>query len=75
MAELFEIGVNTVNYHLKAIFADGELRPEATIRYYRIVRAEGVRQITRQSRKNPSHRDESQMTEVGDMERKLDVIC
>ena len=48
LAELFEIGVNTVNYHLKAIFAEAELRPEATIRYYRIVRTEGARQITRQ---------------------------
>ncbi len=48
LAELFEIGVNTVNYHLKTIFAEGELRPEATIRYYRIVRTEGARQITRQ---------------------------
>ncbi len=48
MAELFEIGVNTVNYHLKAIFSEGELRPEATIRVYRIVRSEGGRRITRQ---------------------------
>ncbi|MCW5555483.1 MAG: virulence RhuM family protein [Verrucomicrobiae bacterium] len=48
MAELFDIGVNTVNYHLKAIFSDGELRPEATIRDYRIVRTEGTRQIARQ---------------------------
>ena len=48
MAELFEIGVNTVNYHLKAIFSEGELRPEATIRYYRIVRTEGARRIARQ---------------------------
>jgi hypothetical protein len=47
LAELFEIGVNTVNYHLKAIFAEGELHPEATIRYYRIVRAEGRREVTR----------------------------
>jgi len=48
LAELFEIGVNTVNYHLKAIFAEGELRPEATIRYYRIVRTEGKREVTRE---------------------------
>jgi hypothetical protein len=47
IAELFEIGVNTVNYHLKAIFAEGELRQEATIRYYRIVRSEGRREVTR----------------------------
>ncbi|MDO8541194.1 MAG: virulence RhuM family protein [Opitutaceae bacterium] len=48
MAELFQIGVNTVNYHLKAIFAEGELRPEATIRRYRIVQNEGGRQIARE---------------------------
>lgn len=48
LAELFEIGVNTVNYHLKAIFAEGELSAEATIRHYRIVRTEGARQISRQ---------------------------
>ena len=48
LAELFEIGVNTVNYHLKAIFAEGELRPEATIRYYRIVRTEGKREVARE---------------------------
>lgn len=48
IAELFEIGVNTVNYHLKAIFAEGEVRPEATIRYYRIVRAEGRREVARE---------------------------
>ncbi len=48
LADLFEIGVNTVNYHLKAIFAEGELRPEATIRYYRIVRTEGAREVARE---------------------------
>jgi hypothetical protein len=48
MAELFQIGVGTVNHHLKAIFSEGELRPEATIRYYRIVRTEGARRIARQ---------------------------
>ena len=48
LAELFQIGVNTVNYHLKAIFAEGELQPEATIRRYRIVQDEGARQITRE---------------------------
>lgn len=39
--------MNTVNYHLKAIFAEGELAPEATIRSYRIVQTEGSRQIAR----------------------------
>ena len=48
MAELFQIGVNTVNYHLKSIFAEGELKPEATIRRYRIVRTEGSRPVARE---------------------------
>jgi hypothetical protein len=39
--------VNTVNHHLKAIFAEGELQSEATIRRYRIVQSEGARQVTR----------------------------
>ncbi len=48
MAELFQIGVNTVNHHLKAIFAEEELLPEATIRRYRIVQKEGAREIARE---------------------------
>jgi hypothetical protein len=48
MAELFQIGVNTVNHHLKEIYDDGELQREATIRQYRIVRFEGNREITRE---------------------------
>jgi hypothetical protein len=48
MAELFQIGVGTVNHHLKAIFAERELPPEATIRRYRIVQNEGARQIARE---------------------------
>jgi hypothetical protein len=48
IADLFQIGVNTVNHHLKEIYADGELLPEATIRSYRIVQTEGARQVTRE---------------------------
>ncbi len=48
MAELFQVGVNTVNYHIKEIYDDGELTPEATIRKYRIVQTEGTRPIARQ---------------------------
>lgn len=47
MAELFQVTVPTVNEHLKGLYADGELRPEATIRKFRIVRREGARQVTR----------------------------
>ncbi len=30
LAELFGVGVNTVNYHIKEIYKEEELRPEAT---------------------------------------------
>lgn len=48
LADLYQVGVNTVNYHLKAIFGEGELSPDATIRRYRIVQSEGARQIARE---------------------------
>lgn len=47
MAQLFQVTIPTVNEHLKGIYADGELRPEPTIRKFRIVRQEGSRQVTR----------------------------
>jgi len=47
IAELFDVSVSTVNEHLKGIYADGELTPEATIRKFRIVRTEGQRQVAR----------------------------
>ena len=37
LSDLYQIGVNTINHHVKAIYADGELKLEATIRQYRIV--------------------------------------
>ena len=47
MAELFQVGVNTINYHIKEIYECGELDREATIRKFRIVRMEDRRQVTR----------------------------
>ena len=41
MAELFRVGVNTINYHVKEIYNEGELLPEATIPKFRIVQKEG----------------------------------
>lgn len=48
MAQLFDIGVSTVNHHLKEIYAEGELSQEATIRHHRIVRTEGNRSVSRE---------------------------
>jgi hypothetical protein len=47
MAELFQTSVPNVNQHLKTIYEDGELRPEATIKRYLIVQTEGSRQVSR----------------------------
>ena len=47
MATLFDVGVNTINYHLKEVFESGEVQPEATIRKFRIVQTEGSREVTR----------------------------
>jgi len=47
MSELYQKDVRTINEHLKSIYSEGELDPEATIRKFRIVRQEGSRQVTR----------------------------
>jgi hypothetical protein len=47
IAALFEVEVNTINYHLKEIFKSGELEQPATIRNFRIVQTEGKREVTR----------------------------
>jgi hypothetical protein len=47
IADLFQVTVPNVNQHLKAIYDEGELRSEATIKRYLIVQTEGSRQVTR----------------------------
>jgi len=47
MGELFEVGVNTINYHLKEIYKTGEIEKNRTIRKFRIVQPEGKRQVER----------------------------
>lgn len=47
MAELFAVDVRTISEHLKNAFASGEVRPEATVRNFRIVQTEGNRQVSR----------------------------
>jgi hypothetical protein len=48
IGELFQVSVPTVNEHIKNIYAEGELTPEATIRRFRIVRREGTREVARE---------------------------
>ncbi|NQY74104.1 MAG: virulence RhuM family protein [Candidatus Margulisbacteria bacterium] len=48
MAALFNVEVNTINYHLKEIFNSEELEESATIRKIRIVQQEGNREVSRE---------------------------
>lgn len=44
-AELYDVGVSTINEHILNIYDDEELRPEATIPKFWIVQTEGTRQV------------------------------
>ena len=41
MGELFEVGTNTINYHLKEIFKSGEVYENSVVRKFRITAADG----------------------------------
>ena len=47
MADLYDVDVRTVSYHLGEIFESGELKEEATIRKIGIVQTEGGREVNR----------------------------
>ena len=47
MATLYDVGLPTINEHIKKIYADHEQDEAATIRKFRIVQNEGGRQVTR----------------------------
>jgi hypothetical protein len=48
MADLFQTTVANISQHVKAIYDEGELSPQATIKRYLIVQTEGNRQVSRQ---------------------------
>lgn len=50
MATLYDVGLPTINEHIKKIYADSELEETATIRNSRIVQTEGSRQVTRDTK-------------------------
>ena len=41
MATLYDVGINTINYHIKKIFEDSELQEDSVIRKFRITAADG----------------------------------
>lgn len=48
LATLYDVEVHTINEHISKTYTDGELAQEATIRNFRIVQTEGVRQVSRE---------------------------
>ena len=50
MATLYDVDVRTINEHIKKIYSDSELEEESTIRNFRIVQTEGIRQVTRDTK-------------------------
>lgn len=47
MAELYGVSVSSINEHISSTYEDDELKPEATIRKFRIVQTEGAREVNR----------------------------
>jgi len=48
MAELFQSSKQNISHHIRSIFDEGELNPEATVKKYLTVRQEGKRQVRRE---------------------------
>lgn len=48
LATLYDVDVRTINEHIKKIYTDDELTRESTIRKFRIVQTEGLRQVNRE---------------------------
>lgn len=48
MANLFNVEINTINYHLSQIYDSEELEEKSTIRKFRIVQKEGNRNVKRE---------------------------
>ncbi len=47
MADLYQVSVPAISQHVAALFEDGELAPEATVKQYLIVQTEGGRPVKR----------------------------
>ena len=48
MATLYDVGIPTINEHIRKVFEDRELDEASTIRKFRIVQTEGERQVSRE---------------------------
>lgn len=48
LSTLYNVAINTINYHIKKIYNDSELTEYSTIRKFRIVKKEGNRKVARE---------------------------
>lgn len=48
MAELFQTSKQNISHHIKSIFTEGELSPQATVKNYLTVQNEGARTVRRE---------------------------
>ena len=48
MSILYDVDVRTISDHIQKVYSDSELDEKATIRKFRIVQAEGLRQVSRE---------------------------
>ena len=48
IAELFQTSVPNISMHIRNVYEEGELQPEATIKKFLTVRQEGNRAVRRQ---------------------------
>ena len=72
MAALYDVGLPTINEHIKKIYADGELTEEATIRKFRIVQTEGARQVSRELTHYNLQAERKIPMSMGDWAKRLD---
>jgi len=47
ITEIFDVSKSTISEHLKSIFEEGELSKDSTVRNFRTVQKEGIREVTR----------------------------
>ena len=52
MAELFQRNKSTISRHIKNVFEEGELRPDATVAFFATVQTEGKRNKDYEDDKN-----------------------
>ncbi len=69
MAELFQTTKQNVSLHIQNIYAEGELRREATVKEYLTVQKEGRRAVRARSRRPGEESKATQTAEAEEMKR------